>query len=400
MYEIFAQDVFKKPSNLWDHLLSGGRNVPVHSDKDFNQLLNEIFGHLTLNWLATSTENRFNVMDKTGEEKKAEVASLLIPAYDLTYHRPIAFMADRKFKYARVLGIDPYSGPFMGGGFGARCGYQDQAKERYDLLKEAHTKYVVNHDVPFTLQNLADAQLPVNETLPEKFARYRKSLDKNLNIKLSDVIRCSTAAPGFLAPGRIENFFEKAYEDGADRRHLDCCDGGVVANSPALTAFSTQYFQACAEHTGINKKALLDTLGTSKFPNHMVLSIGCGQIAMEVHPDDAPKGLMSYIMGTGNLFDVLMSSNSQLSHAHTEALFAAGDAWENYLRIQLSVNKPARNEASPGEINNKIYMDKLGNMDDATPEALGVYEAIGRYLAFVYRPLIKKFVQQMLEGRD
>jgi len=335
---------------------------------------------------------------------------LLIPAYDLTYHRPIAFMADRHFKTARFLGIDPFSRPYIGGGFAALRDGVDKAKEWYTELENAHERYVDNKgikNVPFTLHNIGEAQLPIQKNLTE-FFRYRKCLvDDDMNISLSSIARCSAAAPGYLAPGRIENFFQETDQDGLDR-HLDCCDGGVVANSPALAAFNVQFFQACANFERVNKEAasyaddtpplsLLDLLGVSNFPQHMVLSIGCGQTTREVHPEQAPSGLRSYFSNRGNLIDVLMSSNAQLSHANTDALFASQNSWENYLRVQLSVNKPAREEPSPGGINNKTLFDKLSRMDDTSPEALKVYKEAGEYLAEVYRPLIKKFVQRMLK---
>jgi hypothetical protein len=126
----------------------------------------------------------------------------------------------------------------------------------------------------------------------------------------------------------------------------------------------------------------------------MVLSIGCGQTSKEVDPRDAPSGgLRSYLLGSGNLIDVLMSSSSQLSHVNMDALFASRDAWENYLRIQLSVNE----HGSPGFIKNKTIVEALSALDNASPDALEVYKEAGEYLAAVYRPLIKTFVKRMLD---
>jgi hypothetical protein len=193
-----------------------------------------------------------------------------------------------------------------------------------------------------------------------------------------------------------------------------CCDGGVVANAPAQTAFNTMYFLACIGDGGKKKfglddvfwknrfsQTILDKFDVTQFPNHMVLSIGCGQTAKEVDSHKAPNGsLRSYIFRKGNLIDVLMSSNSQLSHANMDALFASRNAWKNYLRIQLSINDAVGKRRSPGFIQNKAIVDALSAMDDASEKALEVYKDAGEYLAKVYEPLIKRFVQRMLEKKE
>jgi hypothetical protein len=167
------------------------------------------------------------------------------------------------------------------------------------------------------------------------------------------------------------------------------------------------YFQACAEYGPSAREDILkerppleelEKFDISNFTNHMVLSIGCGQAQKEVDPHKATHGgLLSYLLGSGNLIDVLMSSNSQLSHVNMEALFASRDAWENYLRIQLSVNEAVNELGSPGFVKNKTVVEALKSMDNSSPEVLQVYKEAGKFLAEVYRPLIKKFVTRMLD---
>jgi hypothetical protein len=51
------------------------------------------------------------VDEKYGKEKEAHEASLFVPTYDLTYHRPVAFVANRRlFRTARFFGVDPLAG--------------------------------------------------------------------------------------------------------------------------------------------------------------------------------------------------------------------------------------------------------------------------------------------------
>jgi patatin-like phospholipase/acyl hydrolase len=401
MYELFTKEIFPEKATgkrgILLKVLFGDR--PIHNDKGLNNVLDQAFGHLTLDWLANRKTNKLlKVDEKDGTKKEASVASLFVTAYDLTYDRPVAFMADRHFQTARFIGVDPLTRPYKEGGFQVlSAGHKAEAWDKD--LEKAH-KEIERRDgkVAYKINNLGDAQLPLLQSLTQDFDRYRKSLDKHVDVSLSKICRCSSAAPVYLAPGRIENFFGDL--------DLVCCDGGVVANAPALTAFNAMYFQACAEYGGPSDDILkerpsleeLEKFDISNFTNHMVLSIGCGQTQKEVDPKKAPSGgLLSYLMGSGNLIDVLMSSSSQLSHVNMEAIFASRDAWENYLRIQLSINEAFRESRAVGGINDKAIVQAMKSMDNASPEVLKIYKEAGMYLAEVYRPLIKRFVTRMLQ---
>ena len=88
-----------------------------------------------------------------------------------------------------------------------------------------------------------------------------------------------------------------------------------------------------------------------------------------------------------------MSTGAQISHVNLEAMFAAEDKLDNYLRIQLSVNE----KGEPGGITNDDIISALNVLDNSTDAALAVYEEVGNMLASVYKHDIERFVKTMLE---
>jgi hypothetical protein len=170
MYKLFAKEIFPKKAEDMDFMVKGlVFNEPLHKDTGLNHVLDQAFGDLTLEQLATRIHYDYI------NDQEVHVASLLVPAYDLTYRRPVAFMVDRYNKEARFLGIDPFSGPFMGGGFPVLRVGENVMKDRFDLLKSAYDEYVRRYDdVPFNLSNLGEAQLPVQKNLPNDYIRYQK----------------------------------------------------------------------------------------------------------------------------------------------------------------------------------------------------------------------------------
>ena len=123
-----------------------------------------------------------------------------------------------------------------------------------------------------------------------------------------EIIRATTAAPSYFPVAKITS---------CNNMYFKLIDGGVFANNPTTSAY--------IEAHKINNTAMVPN-------NLLILSLGTGS---------APQNYNTYRLQKGGitqwafpLFDILLTSNSEITHHTMEVLFKRHQASHNYLRIQ------------------------------------------------------------------
>lgn len=414
MYKAFAKKIFpqpQKPEGVLQHTKSAAKRVwsflplttiagkileglthrSLHSDDGINEALLRAFPpEMTLNWLA----------EKKGKmigSDESRVASLFVVSYDMVFRRPVAFYADRDFHRARFLTADTFLEPHLN-----PVSLRSKVGKRREAMRNALNRYKEENQGCgfFTEANLGDADVALHEDqIVSNHPRYSRAFTKEIPISLGQVCHCSVAAPVFLPPGYVKDFYVN--DDGSPLA-LVCCDGGVVANAPAQACFNAVYYATCAEFLKDNMTFSPDrfrgsnSVNVEDFASQMVLSIGCGQLGKESHADAVKdvkiRDYLNPKSDIGNLIEVLMSTGAQISHVNLETLFATEKQLDHYLRIQLSANM----RGEPGGITNSTVIDALSVLDNSSDEAIDVYERIGKMLAEVYEHDMKEFVEEML----
>jgi len=332
----------------------------------------------------------------TADDGGRPCASLFVVAYDLVYARPVAFVADRERKKTAFLRLDPFSMPFSP----SLLVHQDPRKAlleaRYaNLPPQARTVFapgalslfnVGDADVPVILQETAGA--PGAPPAEEHGGTQKVVWDTDPDLPVAQAVRCSAAAPTYLPPARVRDFYRDPRT--GKRADLVAVDGAVAANNPALHALTY-----LATHDLARKR-------TSSLAPYAVLSIGTGVTYGLPEGEAASKidSLMDWLTASPNIIDVLMANGPMLAHHTLDVLFSTlsnkyGPAFaRQYLRVQVAVDT----NAQPGEsgYTPESIRKALSTLDDTSPEAMAELEKIGNALGELYRPVIAQFVKDNL----
>jgi patatin-like phospholipase/acyl hydrolase len=148
------------------------------------------------------------------------------------------------------------------------------------------------------------------------FFKQHKAKNPIYNFKAKDVARATSAAPTYFEVSYVKNRIGTPYP---------LIDGGVVANNPALVAYSEARNM---QFNGINKP-------TAK--NMMIVSIGTGSKASSYQYDKAKDwGAVSWLKP---ILEILMSGNSETVDYHLKQIFDAAYGSENndYYRLEPKV---------------------------------------------------------------
>uniref|UniRef100_A0A7S1JSM4 PNPLA domain-containing protein n=1 Tax=Vitrella brassicaformis TaxID=1169539 RepID=A0A7S1JSM4_9ALVE len=411
MYEQMARKIFPKTmlrSVRRPWLLVGPKHAADGLEKALTAAMHPNCSNL---------QDFINVVPKRGDWLGP---TLFITAYDMVFRRPVAFVGDRLRRNPDFMRLDHFTFPYQDRSL-ARSVPDRRWKQlalRFQQLKNDSNITDVFPDGD-SLTRLGDAELPLGSRKNQtETARYWRT---NPEVELWEICRCSSAAPTFFKPARIRKFFRwppsPLKEQNA--RDLVACDGGIVANDPAMQAWNYLYTRGkliehvLAKYVGSGMRIedmeaeevpfpqpLLDYLLDHKdfFTNlrledHAILSIGVGAAFREQGAEEAARiqSAVDWLGGAnGNIIDSLMTSSSTLAHFNLDAAFSNEGVPEQYLRVQCSADK---NEGSVGYAPPHVFA-ALERMDD--PSGIPALKKIGKALAELYRPLIADFVDRYL----
>jgi predicted acylesterase/phospholipase RssA len=142
----------------------------------------------------------------------------------------------------------------------------DGRKKLFDL-------YFENTKLSQTLTDLIIPAVRSGSSVTDLFRRSESLIDPSRNYKLADVLMCTTAAPTYFSPYKLENSV--------------FVDGGVQANNPALLA----YAEACRNRTNRD--------------NIFVLSLGTGDYVPDpLHPN-ANRSLLFWLANKDSVLKVI-----------------------------------------------------------------------------------------------
>lgn len=311
------------------------------------------------------------------------------------------FVADRELKTGRYMRLDPFSIP--NGANGSTTTIRDDRSQILEQRLAAMDDGIFGPDSAMTLFNLGDARVEQDELEPGQVRLSGNTIKENWrgdeHVLLWQAVRCSTAAPTFFKPARVQDFWTLRKRDGSvEKRDLVAADGALAANNPVLSALIYQ--------------ATLDArLRSNRFQGskHMledyaVLSIGCGAMFGLNSAEKMAKqdSVLDWVTGPSSLVDIMFNNSQSAHHAIVEGLFAAIAAKhkdpsliQQYMRIQVSVDQRAK----PGEAGYAApsVIKALSAMDD--PSQFEELMRIGKGLAELYRPLLVRFIQNYLVAK-
>ncbi|CAF2840896.1 unnamed protein product [Rotaria sp. Silwood2] len=150
---------------------------------------------------------------------------------------------------------------------GSSCKYTDNGRKTlFDL-------YFENTKLSQTLTDLVIPAVQSGSSVTDLFRRSESLIDPSRNYKLTDVLMCTTAAPTYFSPYKLENSV--------------FVDGGVQANNPALLA----YAEACRNRTNRD--------------NMFILSLGTGDYVPDpLHPN-ASRNLLFWLANKDSVLKVI-----------------------------------------------------------------------------------------------
>ncbi|CEM24648.1 unnamed protein product [Vitrella brassicaformis CCMP3155] len=412
MYKEMAKTIFSNPSSTW--LVRG----PKHAADALEETLEAVM-RTTLQDFTDATPKR-GPPDWLGP-------TLLVTAYDMVFRRPVAFVGDRLRGIPDFMRLDHFTFPYDDRALARAVSDYRWAEldKRFQKLKDDPNVREVFGDA-HNLTRLGDAELPLGKRRNEPgTARYWKT---NPGVKLWEICRCSSAAPTFFKPAVIREYFRwPAPPDEAQKAvNLVACDGGIVANDPAMQALNylftrgkllDRYFKdldgdATRVEIGEDEPKLVadhmkdkihknrDFFTNLTLHDYAVLSIGVGATFREqrVEAAEVIHSAADWLGGDfwrcrgskGNIIDSLMTSSSTLAHFNLDVAFSNEGVPQQYLRVQCSADQY---EGSVGRAPPPVFA-ALERMDD--PSRIEDLKKIGDATAELYRPLIAAFIKDYL----
>lgn len=152
------------------------------------------------------------------------------------------------------------------------------------------------------------------------FFTYREAdTEYNKNPLLFDICRATSAAPTYFAPHQM-NF---------GGQNLICVDGGIIMNNPAMGS-------------------LIEVLGNSSYKRYKlngekinlkdicILSLGTGETNKDFNLKLKKGGKAQWVRP---IIDITMESPSMIAHQQLKTIFKAYELENNYLRININVEK-------------------------------------------------------------
>lgn len=172
--------------------------------------------------------------------------SLVVPAYDLKFRRPLAFFS-----------LAPNAGPL---GPGMRlAGVAKLAATATQVAGPEHAAERFNLQWSTSLSGGGAAEVPEAHRSRQLCYRASSVYSENADFLLREVVRASSAAPTFLPAATVSVL----HTDGGVGDELWCIDGGVAANNPSMIALT---FCKAVGHDPSNTAIL--SLGTGE-PHHL-----------------------------------------------------------------------------------------------------------------------------------
>jgi len=149
--------------------------------------------------------------------------------------------------------------------------------------------------------------------------------DKRLNYRLTDICRATSAAPTYF---RTHEFEGKAFENGHDIK-MNCIDGGVFMNNPALAATLelTRYGRELHYTRGKPERTVRDRASIE------ILSLGTGFTSNTILKEVISTG-WGKIGWAFRITDIMMRADNQVIDQQLEELLK-----QNYCRVKVSLAK-------------------------------------------------------------
>lgn len=133
--------------------------------------------------------------------------------------------------------------------------------------------YFDNIKLSQSLTDLVITAVQSGKSTTDIFRRSESLADSRKNYKLTDILMCTTAAPTYFPPYKLDN--------------LAYVDGGVQANNPAMIAYS----EACRNH--VNRE------------NMFVLSLGTGDYVPDPLNPNANRNLLFWLAKKDSILKVI-----------------------------------------------------------------------------------------------
>jgi len=213
------------------------------------------------------------------------------------------------------------------------------------LGDEKYDAKVLEHSLNNTFADIKLSQLAlptcfvsydIQERQPKIFKQHLATKKEEEDFLVKDVLRGSSAAPTYFETARIESL-------GSDNKQQILIDGGMVANDPALVAYSEAINQGYA----------------SGIADMMIVSIGTGRRLKPYKYASAKSwGLVGWAKPS---IDIALEGGPQMVEYHMQQIASTvNSTTTNYFRI-----KPDLFDASP-------------DLDNATPENLAALFNAGK----------------------
>jgi len=193
------------------------------------------------------------------------------------------------------------------------------------------------------------------------FTSLDAQFDKDMNFKVRDAARATSAAP---------TYFEAASIKAVSGKEYALIDGGVFANNPTLCAYSE-----IRRHV----KSFADAESKATAKDMLILSIGTGvSEASYLYEDAKDWGLAGWVQP---ILDIMMSGASETTDYHLGCMFDAVGKPEQYQRINIEIPKEVSSE-----------------MDNATPENIKALMLLGEKLADQKKRELDRVVDLLIEN--
>jgi patatin-like phospholipase/acyl hydrolase len=215
-----------------------------------------------------------------------------------------------------------------------------------DGLHRVLTDMLGNHTITDCLTNILISTYDLHSNRPLFFKSIDNKYDNQLNPKLYDICRATSAGPTYLPAYRFNYAKNTDKADDPDKLARYCVDGGIFVNNPSMAALSDMMK---------NRKYYAPTAAENDdefFKNIFVLSIGTGTYSEDFTWNEChSRGLVWW---AENISELMMRGVNLTTHYQMEQMMEEG----HYLRLTIDIKQEEYAEMSDSSSDTTQYLIK------------------------------------------
>lgn len=206
-------------------------------------------------------------------------------------------------------------------------------------IKKVFSDVLGNATMNDCLKPIMISTYDLTNNIPLFFKSVEAKNDSNLNARLYDICRATSAGPTYLPTYS----FHYPKNPDTENPNRNCIDGGVYVNNPSLAALSEILK---------NKKNYSPDLANLSAENIHILSVGTGSYTEAITSDDSQK--KGEIYWATKISDIMMKGVNRVTDYEMKQMMKEG----NYLRLNIDIDNLAHSEMTNSTEETTNYLIK------------------------------------------